>query len=131
MDAQKRADMLNEAKKSVLRAANAAVDALHKQGKLSARERMKIMEETNDGFKISEKDLLLRGPGEFFGVRQHGLPELKIADLSEDMEVLKMAGMAAEEIIREDSGLLKAENQNLKERVLRRFEEVGGKGILN
>ncbi len=96
-----------------------------------ARERMKIMQETNDGFKISEKDLLLRGPGEFFGVRQHGLPELKIANLSEDMEVLKMAQMAAEEIIKEDKALTAPENQNLKARIMKRFEEVGGKGILN
>ncbi len=96
-----------------------------------ARERMKIMTETNDGFKISEKDLLLRGPGEFFGVRQHGLPELKIANLSEDMEILKMAGIAAEEIIKADKNLDKPEHQNLRAKVLRRFEEVGGQGILN
>lgn len=94
-----------------------------------ARERMKIMTETNDGFKISEKDLYLRGPGEFFGVRQHGLPELKIANLSEDMEILKMAQIAAEEIISEDKELSLAENKNLKERVMRRFDEVGA--ILN
>src|SRR5699024_9538881 len=47
------------------------------RGKIS-KERMKIMEQTNDGFLISEKDLEIRGPGEFFGIRQHGLPELKI-----------------------------------------------------
>ena len=96
-----------------------------------AKERMKIMQETNDGFKISEKDLLLRGPGEFFGVRQHGLPELKIANLAEDMEILKMAQMASEEIIREDKTLSLPENQNLKDRVMRKYEEVGGRGILN
>ena len=96
-----------------------------------ARERMKIMCETNDGFKISEKDLLLRGPGEFFGIRQHGLPELKIANLSEDMDILKMAGLAAEEIIAKDKNLENPENQNLKARVTARFEEVGGRGILN
>ncbi|MBQ2891051.1 MAG: DNA helicase RecG, partial [Clostridia bacterium] len=96
-----------------------------------AKERMKIMKETNDGFKISEKDLILRGPGEFFGVRQHGLPELKIANLSEDMEILKMAGMAAEEILARDKELSLSENQNLKKRVMKRYEEVGGKGILN
>ncbi len=96
-----------------------------------ARERMKIMQETNDGFKISEKDLYLRGPGEFFGVRQHGLPELKIANLSEDMEILKMAQMASEEIIEKDKTLSLPENQNLKKRVMRKYEEVGGRGILS
>lgn len=102
-----------------------------KSGGEIARERMKIMCETNDGFKISEKDLLLRGPGEFFGVRQHGLPELKIANLADDMEVLKMAGTAAEEIISGDRELKSAANKNLLERVMKRFEEVGGKGIMN
>ncbi len=102
-----------------------------KSGGEIAKERMKIMQETNDGFKISEKDLILRGPGEFFGVRQHGLPELKIANLAEDMEILKMAGMAAEEILKEDKTLSLPQNKNLKKRVMQRYEEVGGKGILN
>ena len=53
------------------------------------RERMKIMQQTNDGFIIAEKDLEMRGSGEFFGTRQHGIPEFKIANLFEDMEILK------------------------------------------
>ncbi len=96
-----------------------------------ALERMKIMEESNDGFKISEKDLLLRGPGEFFGVRQHGLPELKIANLAEDMELLRLAGDMAEKIISCDRELNLPQNQKLKSRVIEKYEEVGGKGILN
>ncbi len=96
-----------------------------------ALERMKIMEQTNDGFKISEKDLYLRGPGEFFGVRQHGLPELKIANLAEDMEILKKAGEAAEKILACDRELSLPENQSLKKQVIRKYEEVGGKNILN
>ncbi len=55
-----------------------------------AIERMRIMEASSDGFLISERDLEIRGPGEFFGTRQHGLPELKIANLFEDMETLKL-----------------------------------------
>ncbi len=72
-----------------------------------AKERMKIMTHSNDGFVISEKDLEIRGPGEFFGTRQHGLPELKIANLYKDMEILKQAQDSAMEIIQADPGLMK------------------------
>lgn len=64
-----------------------------------ARERMRIMSSTSNGFKIAEKDLSLRGPGDFFGTRQHGLPDLKIASLPEDMDVLKKAQELAIQII--------------------------------
>lgn len=64
------------------------------------RERMKIMVETNDGFKISEKDLEIRGSGEFFGTKQHGIPEFKIANLFEDLEMLKSVQSLAIKIIR-------------------------------
>ncbi len=63
-----------------------------------SRERMKVLEKTNDGFRISEKDLELRGPGDFFGTRQHGIPEFKIANIYNDMEILKQAQDAANEI---------------------------------
>ncbi|MDD6214639.1 MAG: ATP-dependent DNA helicase RecG [Firmicutes bacterium] len=62
------------------------------------KKRMKIMCRSNDGFYISEEDLKLRGPGDFFGTRQHGLPELKIANLFCDMDILKSAQKAATEI---------------------------------
>ena len=61
--------------------------------------RLKIMEETNDGFKISEYDLKNRGPGEFFGTRQHGLPNMKISGLSYDISLVKTAKEAADELI--------------------------------
>lgn len=64
-----------------------------------ARERMRIMQKSTDGFVISEKDLELRGPGEFFGTKQHGLPSLKIANLPRDMNILKVAQKEAQEII--------------------------------
>lgn len=70
-----------------------------------SKQRMDIMTSTNDGFVISEKDLELRGPGDVFGVRQHGLPELKIANLYRDMEILKDVQKAVKHII--DGGLLK------------------------
>ncbi len=72
-----------------------------------AKERMKIMTHSNDGFVISEKDLEIRGPGEFFGTKQHGLPELKIANLYKDMEILKQAQNSALKIIQADPGLMK------------------------
>jgi len=62
-------------------------------------ERMGIMAKTNDGFKIAEKDLELRGPGEFFGLRQHGLPEFKVANLYSDMQVLEETQKIAKEIV--------------------------------
>ena len=62
------------------------------------RHRMAIMEETNDGFKISEKDLELRGPGDFFGTRQHGLPELRVANLFKHMKILRLVQKEAREI---------------------------------
>ncbi len=64
-----------------------------------AKRRMEIMAHFSDGFKISEKDMELRGPGDIFGIRQHGLPEFKIANLYEDIEILKEAQKAAEDII--------------------------------
>ena len=82
-----------------------------------AKERMKIMTESEDGFLISEKDLKLRGPGEFFGIRQHGLPELKIADFYKDMAILKEAQEAAEMLLRQDRELEKEEHQPLKDRI--------------
>lgn len=100
-------------------------------GKGVCEERMKIMCETNDGFKISEKDLELRGPGEFFGIRQHGLPELKVANLSTDMELLSQAKFAAEALVGSDPHLESPENQGLKKRVRERFLEVSENGILN
>ncbi len=65
------------------------------------KKRMSAMCESNDGFYISEQDLKLRGPGDFFGTRQHGLPEMKIANLFEDTDVLKLAQQASSEILAE------------------------------
>jgi len=79
-----------------------------------SRERMRVMEKTNDGFIISEKDLKIRGPGEFFGTRQHGLPDLKIANLYRDMDILKAAQEAAMEILSKDRYLEKEEHLKLR-----------------
>lgn len=92
------------------------------KSELSAK-RMKVMEKTGDGFLISEKDLELRGPGEFFGTRQHGIPDLKIANLYRDMEILKKAQQAAGEILEEDSRLELPENRRIREKIRENFEE--------
>lgn len=81
------------------------------------RERMKTMQETNDGFVIAEKDLELRGTGEFFGTKQHGIPEFKIANLFIDMPMLKSVQSVALKIENEDQGLLKDKNKRLRKLV--------------
>ena len=85
------------------------------------RKRMKVMCETNDGFVISEKDLELRGSGDFFGTMQHGLPEFKIANLFEDMNILKVAQEAAITIMNEDPKLEKEKNVRLKRLIRDKF----------
>ena len=87
----------------------------------TVRKRMKVMCETNDGFIISEKDLELRGSGDFFGTMQHGLPEFKIANLFEDMPILKSVQSLAMKIINEDPKLEKQENKLLKELIKDKF----------
>jgi len=87
------------------------------------KERMKIMQKTNDGFIVSEKDLELRGPGEFFGTKQHGIPELKIANLYEDIDILKKAQEAAVTLVNEDSNLEREENLVLKAKMLEILNE--------
>ena len=69
------------------------------------QQRLKVMAKTSDGFKIAEEDLRLRGPGDFFGQRQHGLPGLKIADIGCDTQLLREAQEAAENLLRHDPEL--------------------------
>ena len=85
------------------------------------RKRMKVMQETNNGFIISEKDLELRGAGEFFGTKQHGLPEFKIANLFEDMPILRLAQNAAAGILKKDVKLENKENEKLRQMVNEKF----------
>ncbi len=87
----------------------------------TVRKRMKVMCETNDGFIISEKDLELRGSGDFFGTMQHGLPEFKIANLFEDMNILKSVQSVAIRIIEDDPKLEKEKNRLLKDLIRDKF----------
>ena len=69
------------------------------------RSRLDVLESTNDGFKLAEEDLKIRGPGQFFGEAQHGLPDLKVADVFRDVEILIQARDAAEKFITDDDNL--------------------------
>ena len=91
-----------------------------------AKKRLKIISSLTDGFKISEEDLKLRGPGDFFGNRQHGLPELKIADLAADTHMLALTSAAAEKIIEADPELTSPENNGLRGEVMRLFASSSG-----
>ena len=86
------------------------------------RKRMKVMTDTNDGFVISEKDLELRGSGEFFGTRQHGLPEFKIANLFEDMPILKQVQALSVKITEEDRKLELDKNKELRLLIEEKFQ---------
>ena len=88
-----------------------------------AEKRGKIMEESTDGFFIAEEDLKLRGPGEIFGTRQHGLPDMKLADMVKHMSVLNDARDEARALLAEDPHLERPENQPLKRRVTKLFGE--------
>ncbi len=85
------------------------------------KERMKVMCQTNDGFIISEKDLELRGSGDFFGTAQHGVPELKIANLFENIKELKEIQQIASQIIEDDPKLEQEKNYRLKKLIEDKF----------
>ena len=88
-----------------------------------AEQRNNIMVSTSDGFVIAEEDLKLRGPGEIFGTRQHGIPELGVADLVKNVDVLNKVRGIAEDIIDKDPKLGEPENLELKERIKHMFGE--------
>lgn len=85
--------------------------------------RLKLMTETADGFRLAEEDMLLRGPGEFFGTRQHGLPEFRLARLPEDKELLEQARQAALDLLKEDPTLQSPEWTELKAFILQKMED--------
>ncbi len=81
-----------------------------------AFERMQIIQETHDGFRLAEEDLKIRGPGEFFGTRQSGTPDLKVAQLA-DTRLLHAANLEARNILADDPKLEKAEHEQLRQKV--------------
>ena len=89
----------------------------------TARKRNEIMCSTEDGFVIAEEDLKLRGPGEIFGTRQHGLPELNITDLVKNVDMLEKVKYVARDLIERDPELELPEHAELKKRVKKMFGE--------
>ena len=88
-------------------------------GKPRKKERLEILNRTNDGFKIAEEDLKLRGPGDLFGIRQSGEMHFALGDIYQDHETLLKAAEAATELLKEDPRLEKEENRRLKEQAVR------------
>ena len=91
---------------------------------VEAMQRLRTLASTADGFKISEEDLKLRGPGDFFGSRQHGLPQMKLADLAGDMRLLSEAQDSARRLLMADPTLSQPENRPVLERVRTLFAET-------
>lgn len=92
-------------------------------GTAAGRQRLKAMEATTDGFKISQEDLAIRGPGEFFGTRQHGMPELRIGNIVTDMGLMEMARHEAQGLLQKDPGLELPEHRSLRMNVRKMFGE--------
>ena len=88
--------------------------------------RLEIMTRSNNGFEIAEHDLKLRGPGEIFSTRQHGLPDLKLANIIEDFDLLNLARKDAFQTIKNDPLLEKPKNKNLKNELIKKFGEKLG-----
>jgi ATP-dependent DNA helicase RecG len=91
-----------------------------------AKSRLEVMTRSNDGFEIAEQDLRIRGPGELFSTRQHGLPDLKIANIVDDFDLLMMARKNAFELVGEDPMLRGPDHKNIRTALIARFGETLG-----
>jgi len=94
-----------------------------KPGNEDARKRLQVICSTSDGFRIAEEDLRIRGPGEFFGTRQHGLPELHVADIVGDYRLLKLARQDAFDLVKSDPDMSRPEHRNICERMEKVFKD--------
>lgn len=92
--------------------------------KKEAIDRLRIFADSNDGFELAEKDFEIRGPGELFGTKQHGLPPFKVADLVRDKKILLEARQDALELVKEDPGLCQSEHEKLRKQLLKRYGKL-------
>jgi ATP-dependent DNA helicase RecG len=90
----------------------------------SAEQRLKAMTHTANGFEIAEMDLRLRGPGEFFGTKQHGLPQLKVADITKEIELLQVARADALELLKDDPNLNGPAHRHLRDALVAQFGQT-------
>ena len=88
------------------------------------RRRLQVMTETQDGFKIADEDLKIRGPGEFLGTRQHGLPGLRIADVIRDAALLRTARKAAFHLVNQDPRLELPQNHMMRGVLVRQYDDI-------
>ena len=88
------------------------------------RKRLNVIKNNRDGFKIADEDLKLRGPGDFLGSRQHGLPDMKIADIFADREILHSAGREAEKMLVEDPALSLPEHRLLRKEIAELYKKL-------
>ena len=115
---------LHQLRGRVGRGSHQSYCVLVSQGKSDiAKERAKLMVESQDGFYIAEQDLKLRGPGEIFGTRQHGVPDLSIADLAKHIKILNEVKREADIIISEDPVLETEKYRGIRDRVIKLFGE--------
>jgi len=91
-----------------------------------ARQRLEVMTRSRDGFEIAEHDLRLRGPGELFSTRQHGLPDLRIASIVDDYDLLVLARRHAFELVRQDPMLIREGHLALRRALLAKFGDTLG-----
>lgn len=95
----------------------------------SAKMRLQAMLDTQDGFKIAQRDLEIRGPGDFLGTRQSGLPEFQLANIITDAPILESARHEAYSVVRSDPELSRFENTPLRLEILKRFGQLQGFGL--
>jgi len=96
---------------------------VHRKITETSKNRLRIMESTNDGFKISDEDLKIRGPGEFFGIRQSGFLKYKIANMVTDGPILRNARTAAFALVKKDSTLSQQEHNKIRSRLVNEYQD--------